>query len=191
MIQGGLSDFFVQRQLGVDVPPVLSQLSGAIELLNSFTHIGPKTFDLPARKAEALAEECLEAGKSLLENVAECRTTVLASLSEAIDDHLLTEAISETINELDELATHHLIEGIYVDSSEVLDIGPDLLTVRAEGSVEVELQYGSTSDVRNGIGDVRSDSFPFSAEVHVKLQRPLGRHAKVENFKVDTSSWYE
>jgi hypothetical protein len=191
MIQGGLTDTFVERKLGIDIEPVLTQLSSAFKVLNSFTHVEPDTFNLPARKVEKLALNCLEASKLLLDNIAGCRSAILRGLSAAIDDHLLSEAISDTIRELDELATHYFVEGVCVESTHVVDIGCDQLTLRAEGSVEVELQYGSGSDLRNDIGAVMNDSFPFSAQLHVKLQRPLGRNAKVENFKVDTSSWYE
>ena len=191
MIQGGLSDSFVKRKLGIDVVVVLSKLSDAFKMLNSFTHIEPATFDLPAKKVEALAIQCLEASQSLVDNIAECRSSILDSVADAIDDHLLSEAISETVNELDELATHYLVDEVCVESTEVVDIGPERLMLRVEGSVGVELQYGSNSDVRNDIGGVMSDSFPFAADVFVKFERPLGKHAEVENFKVDTHSWYE
>lgn len=191
MIQGGLSDLFVQKRLGVNVAPVLSELSDAFKLLNSFTHIGPTTFDLPADKVNEFATQCLEASRSLVANIAGCRRSVLENLASAIDDHLLRKAISETINELDELATHHLIEDIDVESSEVVDIGTKWLVLDVQGSVGVELQYGSNSDVRNDIGGVISNSFPFTAKVHVKFEKPLGRHVEVRGFKVDTSSWYE
>lgn len=73
----------------------------------------------------------------------------------------------------------------------VIDIGPKDLSIKAEGYIEVELQYGSNSDVRHDMGAVISDSFPFAATVQFKLIRPLGKKAMVSNFNVDTSSWYE
>jgi hypothetical protein len=191
MIQGGLSDFYVTKILQVDVQATLSELAQAFEVLNSFTHIGPATFSIPRKKVEALATQCLNASTAIVRSVAECRSRILAGLSDDIDDHLLSEVLSETLNELDELATHHYIDEVFVDSSEILEIGPGSLTLAASGSVGVELQYGSSSDIRNDIGAVVSDSFPFSAELHVRFERPIGKHAKVRKFKVDTDSWYE
>lgn len=191
MIQGGLSDTFVQRKLAVDVDTVLADLSDAFKVLNSFTHIGPTTFDLPPKRVEALARQCLDAAEALVSNIGACRSNVLQSLAAAVDDHLLNEAISDTVGELDELATHYLVDEVCVVSSQVVELGAKSLVLDVEGSVGVELQYGSNSDVRNDIGAVVSDSFPFSAKVHVKFERPLGKHAKVEDFKVDTTSWYE
>ena len=189
MLQGGLSDYFIGK-LGIDVASVNSDLSDAFEVLNSFTHIGTTTFALRESEVETNAETCLQATKYLIDHIAECRTQVLEALSREIDHHLLNEAISGTINDLGELATHHLIEGVYVDSAEVVDIGLRDLTIDIEGTVEAELQYGSGSDLRNDIGVLMSDSFPFTANMRVPFKRPLGKAALVFNFKVDTSCWY-
>jgi hypothetical protein len=191
MVQGGLSEFFVKNKLGVDIAPVLAELSTTYDVLNSFTHIGPSTFGLPARKVQHLAEQCLGATDSLLESVAECRASVLENLSAAIDEHLLNQVLAETITELDELATHHFVDEISVESSRILDIGSRDLTLAVEGSVGVELQYGSGSDVSSGFGQVMSESFPLTATLNVRFEKPLGKHATVEDFEVDTRSWYQ
>jgi len=190
MLQGGLSDYFVDKILEVKVPPVIEAVSAAFETLNKFTHINPETFNLKEVDAASRAAECLEATSSLIGNIATCRSAVLQNLSAAIDQHLLEESISDVISELDEIATHYLIDEVYTDSSEIVDIGPKDLCIEVEGNIGVELQYGSSSDVRNDIGTVVSDSFPFSATVKVAFTRPLGKKAKVSNFKVNTSSWY-
>ena len=115
---------------------------------------------------------------------------MLDGLEKAVDQHLLKKVISETIVELDELATHHLVEEVNVDSVVVVDIGPTDLTLEIDGNVGVELQYGSSSDVRNDIGAVMSDSFPFTASMCVRFKRPLGSEATISDLKVDTSDWY-
>lgn len=191
MLQGGLSDYFVDKILDVEVPPVITAVSAAFETLNKFTHINPETFNLKEVDAALRATECLDATSSLIDNIGTCRSAVLQNLATAIDQHLLQESISDVVNELDEIATHYLIDQIYTESSEVVDIGPKDLCIQVEGNIGVELQYGSSSDVRNDIGTVIPETFPFSATVKVAFTRPLGKKAKISNFKVDTSSWYD
>lgn len=191
MLQGGLTDVFVKRKLGIDISAVNAELSIAFNLLNNFTHIGPQTFNRSRAEVEALAEQCLSATRGLIEKIAECRRHVLEQLAREIDQHLLNEVISETINELDEIASHYCIDHVVIEATRVDDIGPSDLTVKVEGSVTVALQYGSSSDVRNDIGTTMSDSFPFTGEVNVRFERPLGKSAQVTNFKVDTSGWYD
>lgn len=191
MVQGGLSDNFVASKLGIDVNEALKELPQLFKTLSNYTHINPHTFELTKLDVKTLSEQCLETSTTFIEIIRQCRDQVLESLSSAIDEHLLSNALSETVIELDELATHHLIDEIEVDSSEIIEIESDGLNIKVEGSVGVELQYGSGSDVRNDIGDVMSVSFPFTAELHVRFERPLGKHAKVVRFLVDTQSFYE
>lgn len=190
-IQGGLSDAFVSKKLGIDIAAVRSDLLSAIDVLNKHTHIEPSTFAISKTDIRRLATECLEATRYFMEQIIKCRSEVAAALADAIDQHLLNHAISETINSIDELATHHYIEDIYVEDIEVVDIGPKNIELKIDGTIECELQYGSGSDVRNGLGDVMSSSFPLRANLTVQMERPLGKVATVERFSVDTSSFYE
>jgi len=190
-VQGGLSDAFVTKKLRIDVATVRANLLSAIDVLNKHTHIEPSTFAISKTDARRLASECLEATRYFMGQIITCRSEVATALADAIDQHLLNHAISGTINSIDELATHHCIEGIYVEDIEVVDIGPQQIYLRVKGFIECELQYGSGSDVRNGLGDVMSTSFPLSANLTVQMERPLGKIAAVERFSVDTSSFYE
>ena len=190
-IQGGLSDSFVSKKLGIDVAPVRQQLLEAIDVLSKHTHIEPATFDINRTKTNRLATECLEATLYFVEHIVMCRTQVAEALSNHIDHHLINHAISETIGSIDELATHHWIDEIYVDEIEVIQIGPHAIELAIDGTIGCELQYGSDSDVKNDIGDILSESFPLHAKLTVQLVRPLGKEATVEKFNVDTSGWYE
>lgn len=190
ILQGGLSDSFVGKVLDLEISTVVDDVSAALKTLNKFTHINPDTFNLNEAEVALRASECLVATSTLIDSIRTCRSALLQKLAAAVDKHLLDEAISEVVNDLDELATHHFIEEVYTDASEVVDIGPQDLVIQVEGNVGVALQYGSGSSVRNDIGAVISESFPFSATVRVAITRPLGKKAKVSNFRVDTSSWF-
>lgn len=190
-IQGGLSDAYVTKVLKIDVQPVVEQLLIAVETLNKHVHIEESTFGAPRTKVLALAEECLEAAAYFVEHIEECRNRVANALVSAVDAHLLELAISETINEIDELATHHWIDEISVSDLNVEKIGPHAILLTSNGSISVGFQYGSDSDVQKDMGVVTGDSFPFRAQLTVQLGRPLGKSATVDHFHVDTRSWYE
>ncbi len=190
-IQGGLSDAFVKRKLNIDVRKIKSELISAIETLNKYTHIENDTFEVTEKHVYSLANECLAGARYFVDNIIECRQRVIDGLGEAIDHHILDEIISTTIDSLDELATHYYADEFDTEVVEVVIIGPKFLMLRVSGSIGVDLQYGSSSDVRDDMGMVTSESFPFEAELRVGLVRPLGKEASVEKFSVDTSSWYE
>ena len=190
-IQGGLSDTFVIKKLGIDVVNARKKLLETIDILSKYTHIEPATFGINQIKADCLATECLEATQYFIEHIFDCRNKVVESLAEHIDHHLLEHVISETIDSVDILATHHSIDEIYVNNAEVINISSKTIDLVIEGSISCELQYGSNSDVKNDIGALISTSFPFFAELTVQLERPLGKFASVVNFTVDTSRWYK
>lgn len=190
-IQGGLSDDFVVKKLGVDIAVVRKDLLDAIDVLSKHTHIEPATFGINSANTHRLASECLEATKYFFEHFVECRAQVSEALSNHVDHHLLNHVISETIDSVDELATHHFIDEICVDTINIIEIGPVAIELMIDGTICCELQYGSDSDVRNDIGAVMSTSFPLRAELTVQLVRPLGKIASIRRFTVNTNSWYE
>ncbi len=190
-IQGGLSASFVAKVLNIDVQPTVNQLMEAINVLNKYTHVSLCTFNLSETEVLGLAEECLQAASFFAEHIAECRRAVIHALEEDVDAHLLETVISETIQEIDELASHHWIDGVDVVNAVVNEIAPNFIRIEVKGEISVGLQYGSNSDLQNDIGAVTSDVFPFTANMKVNMVRPLGKSAFVETFSVDTKNWYE
>jgi hypothetical protein len=59
------------------------------------------------------------------------------------------------------------------------------------GEVDVELQYGSNSDVSHDIGMRSDDSYPYEARVIAAAGKPLDIDAEAIQLSVDTSSFYE
>lgn len=68
-------------------------------------------------------------------------------------------------------------------------IGPDVVNIRAEGTVYVGLQWGSNSDIRKGDGATMDRSFPVVAH----LTSPLQAIGEVELIHVgaDTTDWWD
>lgn len=74
--------------------------------------------------------------------------------------------------------------------TEVLLIDESYIHIRATGSVYVELQWGSNSDVKNDTGAVGSETFPLIAELTIDIN-DLSKVSVIESsISIDTSSWY-
>ncbi|WP_449393034.1 pPIWI-associating nuclease domain-containing protein [Eoetvoesiella caeni] len=61
----------------------------------------------------------------------------------------------------------------------------------AYGSVGVELQWGSNSDVRRGEGAVIRNSYPLTCKFISKVTSPEGLDVIEDSLCVDTSSWWK
>ena len=99
--------------------------------------------------------------------------------------------LSETLLAVDEIATHHSVDEIYVDEVTVAAIGVDTITYVVTGSVEVTLQWGSNSDLRRGDGAETGQSFPFECEFRLPLDDPWNVDSAELSYVVDTSKWHD
>lgn len=190
-IQGGLSDKFVDKKLGIDTGEPLNELVTAQKTLSKYTHIEPGTFNTSIKDATELTEECLEAAASYIELILDCRKGVRDAVEGHVDQHLIDEIVSHGIDKLYEIATHGWVDGHWIDDLSVEDIQSDSLTLTVEGTMDFGLQYGSNGDVTRDMGVVTSDSFPFSARIVIDMKAPLGKYATVTILTVDTDSFYQ
>ena len=190
-IQGGLSDKFVEKKLGIDSGDALKDLVTAQNTLCKYTHIEPGTFDVSVEDAEKLAKECLEAAAAYIELILDCRKSVRGAVADHVDQHLIDEIVANGIDELYEIATHGWVDGHWIDDVSVEDISSDSVSLAVEGSIDFGLQYGSDGDVKRDMGIVTSDSFPFTATILVEMKAPLGKYASVVRLNVNTESFYE
>jgi hypothetical protein len=103
-------------------------------------------------------------------------------------EHLLAEAIHKDPGPLDELSTHTLVDEVDDIQVNSLDIGFEGISVEGEGTVHVELNYGSESDRESGLGASSFDSFPFKFAVRLNGElQPLDE----PEVSIDVSNFYE
>lgn len=190
-VQGGLEDSYVGNVLGLKVSEIHKNLIRSINKLSKFTHIEPKTFDLPENEVNKLVEETICSVYAFLQLINECKDLIIKGLWEQIDQTVVEEIVSETIQSLDELATHHYIDESYIDSIVIYCIDHEHIQFRAIGTVSCELQYGSNSDFRRGDGVKLSESFPFNCELNSSVKHPSNVESIEGSLDVDTDSWYE
>jgi hypothetical protein len=188
-IQGGLSDAFVKDDLKVDLPPLRKRLVTAFAELSRHVHGGENTIIRDQSDQDVVVDRIVSDMGTFLDALRERREAVLMPIAEALDDAAVDALLSETMLEVDELATHHSVDELYVESVIVSAIGADKITYRVTGSVEVTLQWGSDSDLRRGDGAESSQSFPFQCE----FQLPVDDLSNLDNAElsrgVDTSKW--
>ncbi len=103
-----------------------------------------------------------------------------------LQDRFLEYLLEHVPEELKEKATHVRIvdAGILVTSIEIAEHRAEVL---AGGSIGVEQQYGSDSDVAGDVGLVVNEEFPFTAELSLDLatQSILAAH-----IDIDESAFY-
>lgn len=188
-IQGGLSEDFVTEKLEVDPAPLRKRLLAAVDECSKHVHGREYSMISDPDHQDALATATIAAVGSLLDAIPFCRAAVLEPINEALDEAAVGALLYETILEIDELATHHYIQEIYVGHTTVQTIGPATITYRSTGSIDVILQFGSNSDLRNDMGAEIPQTFPFFCEFDVSLSDPWELENSEPRYGVDVSSW--
>jgi hypothetical protein len=166
-----------------------SQLRDAIDDLSKYTHIEQDTFNVPVSDIDRMTHEVLVAVSDLFEAIEDCRHQVAQALEKHVGTQVVGEVLAETIQAIDELATHHSLDEVYTDTVEVDAIDDQFIHITAHGTIECELQWGSNSDLRRGDGAVMPQSFPFTCELKSDVENPGDFHPDLATLKVDTSSW--
>lgn len=188
-IQGGLSENFVADKLKVDPAPLRKRLLAAVDECSKQVHAREHTVVADPDQQDEVAAATIAGVGSLLDSVHFCRRAILEPITEILDEAAVDALMSETILEVDELATHHYIQEIYVGETTVHTIGPETITYRSTGSIDVILQFGSNSDIRNDMGAQLPQTFPFSCDFEVSLSDPWNLDCAEPSYGVDVSSW--
>lgn len=191
VVHGGLDPAYVEDELGIDVTAECQALLKTIDQLNKFTHVNEGSFDSSPEDVERQAIAVCEALKSFLNCADESRKLLCYRVEERVHDDVVSEAIGDTIQSIDEIATHHSIENVNVHEIEVTSMDHAEIQFTAYGSVGVELQWGSNSDVRRGEGGVLRDSYPLTCKFISKVDSPEELEMVEDSLCVDTSSWWD
>ncbi|MHC2336991.1 hypothetical protein ACVIW0_006280 [Bradyrhizobium sp. USDA 4454] len=113
-IQGGLSDAFVRDTLQIDIAAIRKKLIKAVDNLSKHVHGREDTIIEGRDEQDAAASGAIEALGNFLDTYHECRKTLLDAIQDELDDTTVNALMTDTILEVDELATHHSVEEVYV-----------------------------------------------------------------------------
>ena len=114
VVHGGLDPDYVGADLGIDVSAERKVLLQTIDRLSKFTHVNEESFGSSPQDVERHAFEACKALQSFLDCADEARKLLCSRVEERVHDDVVSEAISETILSLDEIATHHCIDEVDV-----------------------------------------------------------------------------
>ena len=190
-MQGGLTDEFLERELEIDPRPLRKRLLTAFNKLSKHVHGRQATVVFDPTEIEIETTKIAEAVKELFYSYHDCRSALIEPLLELLDEGGVDSLMAETIESIDELATHHSIEEIYTEDTEVEAITATAVRYRSSGSISVILQWGSSSDLRRGDGAELGKSFPFSCSFEVPIVDPHDLSNADVFSGVDTSAWWD
>lgn len=187
-IRGGLSaaDFPDLKEIESEAN---AELKDRLNDLNKLTHPRPKTHIEDPEKIEQVARETLSALSAFIDIIDSYRSNIRSQVIESIELHVFETFLWEVFSEIDIISTHSRVEHGIISSITVEKIDSYAVYFRAEGDVEVELNYGSGGDRRRGEGFSMNIGFPFHATFKGDL-RDI-KVLKDPEYEIDTSSWYE
>jgi hypothetical protein len=189
--QGGLSDRYIRSVLGFDPTPLHKRVVKAISSVSKYTHVRPESLVEGQKQISAFVKESLEALEGLFLAIEECRRRVLEALQGRIDQRVVDALISDTLAEIDILATHYWYDEHTVDRISVISIDHEEIKFRVDGNLSVGLQYGSDSDYRNDFGVRLGADFPFVCVLTSPTEEPNDLEIDTRSISIDTTDWWE
>src|SRR5699024_2115023 len=190
-IRGGLSDQFIEDELGIDLKSVTSKFNRVIHKLNKYTHINEKVYYRGEEAGYEMVEKTLIAFDDFLRAIEDTRYLIVSNLEKRLYDQVSDALIDDVIQEVDILATHYLVEGETINNIIISNITSTNLFLQVQGSVDVEHQYGSDGDFRRGDGVRFENSYPFYISLVLDINDPLEVSITPSDIIVDNSSFYE
>lgn len=191
IVHAGFPKDFVKDALKLEMTDFTEPLLDAFEALNKSTHVRSETIVRKGSAVREMIHDVLGSLMDLLGAAASGREEIKRTTASVMHNAVFENLISETIQELDELSTHTTVDGHYIDTVEVRSLTATQIEYVITGQVEVELQYGSNSDVRNDIGFRKSDSYPYIAVITSNPAKPLEIHPDNVTLQADNSSFFE
>lgn len=171
LIQKGLSNEILEEILescALDIERLTTEFNKLFDKLNKFTHINEKSYNMPHDEAQLYLNSLIKSFINFFNMAKELERQLQSTLSGYIEDHLHEEIMNDTIGEIDECSTHHTIEATYINQITVTGIDAENIYFKGDGTITVEQQYGSDSDLRNDNGMITNSDFPveFSGKIN-------------------------
>ncbi len=160
--RAGLDPVFMKEHLTVDISGAVKTGKDSLRELSKRVHVREGTHVHEETAVINLVRSSLDALETVFAAAEEARAAVIDALAEEINDEAFNAFVVDTIAAVDELATHHSIESVWVDDVKVRQAAPDRLRFEVAGSIDVGLQWGSNSDVRRGDGAELDENFKFT-----------------------------
>jgi len=194
-IHGGLNDEIVARIIQnydeeESIENIINRFNSAYDSLNDYTHVGERQFNIGDKACEELANEVLEVTSNILYLIEHFRVDIFHGVKNRVDEEVLSEFIGSTLDDVDILSTHSVIDYAEIEGFEVTAINSSGVAICGRGTAHFTLQWGSNSDRKKGGASV-SESFPCTFELHACVNNINRLSVSGDGIQVDTSSWYQ
>ncbi|MDY0969141.1 hypothetical protein [Sphingomonas sp. CFBP9021] len=188
---GGLTVKQVEEIAGIDVKPLIKEVIGAYGDLNKHVHGRDDTIVQDLAKQDAIAHDVRGSLAELLEAQRDYRREIVDGIAGGLQREAVEKFTTETVGEIDILATHHTVDWVGIDERHVVGITATHVEYEITGSVGVTLLYGSGGDRRRGDGAEIGEEFPIAMGFKVPVETPQDlREAEITS-EIDTSAWFE
>lgn len=191
IVHGGIAPDLASSRLNISVSHECKALVKALDICSKYTHVTEKTFAASPEDVDTYAVQTTEALLGFIMAVEAAHSNLTDAVISKVEHHVFEQIIVETISDVDELATHHSIDEVTVETVKIEDLNSEEIHFVAVGYIGVLLQYGSDSDVRNDIGTVTWDSYPLTMTFISSVKNPTLVVPVPGSLSIDTSSFYE
>ncbi|MEG3093432.1 hypothetical protein [Sphingomonas sp. PB1R3] len=188
---GGLTVEQVEEITSVDVKPLIKDVISAYGDLNKHVHGREDTIVCDLDEQDAIAHDVLVDLAQLLEAQRDYRREIVDGIADGLQREAVEAFTTETIGEIDILATHHTVDWVGIDERHVTSITAAHVEYEITGSVGVTLLYGSGSDRRRGDGAEIGDEFPIGMRFQVPVETPQDLGEAEITSEIDTSAWFD
>lgn len=187
---GGLTVDQVEELTRIDVKPLIKEVIAAYSALNKHVHGREDTVVSDLDEQDSIVEDVLGALAELLVAQRDYREEIVRGIADALRSEAVQAFTTETVGEIDILATHHTIDWVGIDEQWVVAITASHVEYEIVGSVGVTLLYGSGSDRSHGEGAEMKDEFPIGMRFRVPVEAPIDLGEAEITSEVDTSGWF-
>lgn len=182
-VSGYLSDDLILEHHEFDVSPEINALASAVDEPSKYTHISTGTYNISDVEAEVFKNKIEDAVIEYAEKLEGTQKRIQSKVWELTRDALTDEIINRIPDELDLISGQTIVEGVFIEEMQEMDLYFSSPHITGEGYVEVELNYGSNKD-----GVSHSDSYPLTFKATINHNTLA---VTIQSITVDTSSFYE
>ena len=187
---GGLTVEQVEEIAGIDVKPLIKEVIGAYGDLNKHVHGREDTIVRDLAGQDAIAHDVLGSLAELLEAQRDYRREIVDGIADGLQREAVEKFTTETVGEIDILATHHTVDWVGIDERHVVGITATHVEYEITGSVGVTLLYGSGGDRRRGNGAEIGEEFPIAMGFQVPVENPQDLGEAEITSEINTSAWF-
>lgn len=190
-LHGGFTEGEIQQHTGIEVQELVAEVMAAYKALNKHVHGREDTIVRDVDEQDGIIKEILLSLAVLLEEYRDFRLEIAAAIVDKFQAEAVSAFTTETIGDIDILATHHTVDWVGVDEHWVVGIDATHIEYKVSGSVGVTLLYGSGGDRARGDGAEIDEEFPIEMRFRMPVEHPHDFAVAEVTSGVDTSSWFD